>query len=288
MFAFFFISSFKDMVNMHWTGIAWPAMFCLAYLYITQLKTKRKFITVLLTVNLVLIIVLRINFMCNAFPLSNFNDRNPEVMTKMLQEKAKDYPLVFKDMYNEPSYYMFYGHQKAYAFNTIWYKKTQFNNLPELERDFQNKAVGLVTRDSVNASSEKVPVPKGKDYYITVIPNFTSYNTTIKVKAEKFADMKASSESKVKVSVESLLTDSARALFKAKGGYILLSLTNKKTNEVFYSKYNGQSDLTNKGVFDFTFTAPAQKGEYRAVFSALTGDSFLIGFNSNTYNCKVE
>ncbi len=87
LFAFFFISSFKGMVNLHWTAIAWPPMLCLAYLFITDLKTNKKLITGILIFNLVIVILFRLNFICNWFTIPHFNDKNPKLMTEVFKKK---------------------------------------------------------------------------------------------------------------------------------------------------------------------------------------------------------
>lgn len=289
VFAFFLISSFKEMINLHWTAIAWPSMLCLAYLYISDLKRQRPQISWLLVFNLLIVLVMRVNFIFNFLRIPNFNDRNPKVMTSVLSGRAGGQPVVFKDMYNEPAYYMYYGHQHSYAVNNIWYKKTQFNYLPQLENEFQGKTVSMVSPDSLNASSKPVTITKGKKYFLTAIPHFASFNTGIKVNAADFKYLNASSQSKVTLSVTGNSLDSVSAhLFTQKHGYLALYMINKKTNMSAAFRYNARFDLTSKNPFDLTFKAPAGKGAYTCIFSLVTTDGFLVGFNSNVYNVEVR
>ena len=286
IFIFFLISSFKEMVNVHWTAIAWPGMLCLAYLYIEDLKTNKRFITGILVFNLVIVIILRINFIGNIFQLSNFNDKNPRAMTAVLKEKSKGHPLVFMDMYNDPSYFMFYAQEDCFAVNDIGYKKTQFNYLPALESKLQGKTISLISSGVINKSSEEVSVEKGKNYFITVIPNFTSFSTGIKITAVNFADISASAESAVRITIENRLTARQQALLKSNGGYLLLTFTNNQTKQSF--RYTKPLHLTSAQPFNFTFKAPAQRGEYSCIFSVMTSNAFMAGFNSNIYTCRVK
>ena len=288
VFVFFLMSSLKESVNLHWTAIAWPAMLCLAYLYINGFKKYHKLVYGLLTANLVIIIFLRINFIGGVFPMSNFNDKNPRLMTKLLIDKAGNYPLVFKDMYNEPACFMFYSHRQSYAFNTIWYKKTQFNYLPQLEDPMQSKTVSVVSIEPVNSSSREIAVTKGKKYFITTISNYASFNTSIFIKANPFHDIAAAAESTINFTLTNTLTVSQKDLFKQKGGSFILTFINRESKESFNYKYNKEIDFQFAGPLTFRFKAPSKKGDYNCIFSVSTADSFLLGFNSNTYKCSVK
>ncbi|MDB5157459.1 MAG: 4-amino-4-deoxy-L-arabinose transferase-like glycosyltransferase [Mucilaginibacter sp.] len=287
IFIFFFISSFKEMVNMHWTAIAFPGMLCLAYLYIGELKSGKKFVWGLLIFNLIIVLVFRVNMIFNIFPVSNFNDRNPSLMASVLKSKSNGYPLVFADMYNEPSYYRFYTHDDCFAVNNIWYKKTQYNYLPGLEQQFQDKTVSYVSIGAINSSSQKVSIPKGKTYYITTTPGFVSFNN-IKIDVLKAANFKTSAEAIIPITIDNKLTATQQQLFKLKGAYLILALINNKTQAPFYFKYDKPLDITGNKPLDFTFKAPAEKGQYRYIFSVVTPGHISTGFNSNIYNCNIE
>lgn len=283
VFLFFLFSSFKEMVNVHWTAIAWPAMLCLAYLFISQLKTKVKLVTGILVVNLVMVMVLRVNFIGNFFQLSNFNDKNPAAMTAAIKTAAGGHPVVFMNMYNEPSYYMFYGNQKSFAVNDIGYKRTQFNYLPQLENAFQRKTICLITENRVNTTSSPVSITKGQQYFATIMPGFASFND-IKISAENLTSVNASAQNIIRLTV----SRTGGELTTPDSLHLLLNLTNNKTQQRFTYKYDKELNPANPAPFDFAFKAPGEQGTYSAVFSVVTKDSFFWGFNSNTFTCKVE
>ena len=289
IFLFFFISSFNGFVNMHWTAIACPAMLCLAYLYINELKKYRRYIDALLILNIIFMIGVRIDVIGNYRKFISYNEENPEVMASILKAKSKGYPLVFNNMYNSPSFFMFYQHQKAYEVNTVFYKKTQFNYLPGLEGEVRGKTVSFVSRVPVNNSSEKVKIPKGLDYYVTIIPNFASFDTGLEIKAiSELKYLHAAVNNTINVVLQNKLNPADVNLFKQKGGYLSLNLITKKDMKVYSYQYDKPLDLSNKNPFNFTFKAPAEKGKYRCIFSFITNDKFLIGFDSNTYNIVVQ
>lgn len=287
IFCFFLLSSFKEMINVHWTAIAFPAMICLAYLYLEGVKSK-KFVTGILIVNLAAVLFLRINFAGNFLPLSNFNDKNPELMASTLGVKAKGHPLVFENMYNEPSYYMFYGHNDAFAVNDISYKKTQFNYLPQLEAQFQGKTVSLVTTGPINNTSEAIKIPKGKQYFVTVVPNFSSYSTGITISTSGFPDLSVNKPGSIMVTVENKLTARQIAEAARDTPYLQLTFTNNKTNIGYSYTYKKPFMKAGSTPFEFPFTAPAGPGDYSCTFSFMTVHSLYAGFNSNVYKFKVN
>jgi hypothetical protein len=288
IFFFFFLSSFHEFVYTHWTAIAWPPMICLAYFYIENLKKYRLYINLLLLANLGLVIILRLDFVFDVFKVSSFNDENPQLMTSMITAKSKGNPVVFLNMYNEPSFYMYYSRKNTYSTSDFNYKRTQYNYLPQLENEVQGKTVCLVSDTTLNSSSEKLIVPKGEELYITIIPKFASFNTTVKVDAPGFKYLNAGIENTVKISVDSKLNSAGLNLLKLKGAYIAFNMLNKHTGQEFTYRYNKPVDFTSKGTLDFTFTAPAGKGNYMCNFSVMTSDSFSAAFNSNIYIIKVK
>ncbi|MCC8425344.1 glycosyltransferase family 39 protein [Mucilaginibacter sp. UR6-11] len=287
VFLFFLFSSFKDMVNVHWTAIVWPAMLCLAYLYIAELKIYRKPIVGLLIVNLMAVIVLRVNLAMDLFPISNFNDKNPRLMAATLKKESGGYPLVFADTYNDPAYFSFYSHEESFAVNDIWYKKTQYNYLPQLEQKFQHKTVNYVSDGPVSKISRKIIIPHGKTYYLTTVPDFSSF-TNLKVDVLDATPFRAGAPGIVRLSIDSKLSFIERKQFKIKGGYLVLTFINNKTGAALYYRYPMPLAIADKAPFNFKFIAPAIKGSYRYLLSVLTQDHIGIGFNSNVYNCRVD
>ena len=288
IFLFFLLSSFKENVNVHWTAIAWPPMLCLTYFFIEDLKKYRKPVFGLLLTNVLLVVILRFDFIADIFPLSNFNDKNPELMVKTLQAASNRRPLVFIDMYNEPSDNMFYGQQQSYAVNSINYKKTQFNYLPKLEESLEGQNVDVVSKNPFNTDSKPVSIKKGRQYYITPWVNFTSFSTSVKVTAPGFKNLCANKNYTIKASINNTLFDNEKALLTLEKAYLTLTFINSLTRESITIKYNDSLNIFSNKPFDFPFKAPGKKGVYNCVFSIVTLHSLIAGFNSNIYQCKVE
>lgn len=288
IFTFFLFSSFKENVNLHWTAVAWPPMLCLAYLYIRDLNIKRQiFIKKILVFNLIIVVFLRINFMFNWVKLPHFNDQNPKLMTKVLKTNTKNNPIVFKDMYIEPSYFTFYEHKKCFAINDIGYKKTQFNYLFDLEKEFQNKTISLISNDSINSTSLYIEILKGKSYYITEIPHFSSFITTIKIEAIDFKNLKSGLPCKIPFKIINRLNSNQKEKFNDKNIDLILNFENKETKNRFTYKYNCLLNFSESNISYFNITAPLIKGNYKCIFSITFNNQNFTGFNSDIYHVKI-
>ncbi|WP_214072725.1 glycosyltransferase family 39 protein [Mucilaginibacter sp. dw_454] len=287
IFIFFLASSLKAMVNVHWTAVAWPPMLCLAYLYIEKLKAGTRFTYGLLIFNLLVVLVMRLNFGFNWFGVSNFNDKNPRLMASTLKAHTAGHPLVFDNTYNEPSYFSFYTGQDAFAVNDIWYKKTQYNYLPQLEQRFQDKAVAYVSDKAVDSTSRQIIIPHGKKYYITFINHFASFNSINVVFLSPINNLEANYESTFQIAINGV-TPALMSQLKSESAYLVLSFTNNQTQATSYYKYPLPAVIVNNQPFKINFKAPARAGDYHYQFAVVAKQQIGIGYNSNVYNCRVN
>lgn len=286
VFAFFLLSSLKAMVNVHWTAIAWPPMLCLSYLYIDKLKDNLVAVYGLLVINLVAVVVLRLNFGFNWFNISNFNDKNPKLMATTLAAQADSRPLVFDNSYNEPSYYTFYTGNECFAVNDIWYKKTQYNYLPGLEQKFQDKSVAYISDGMIDSSSRQISIPQGKRYYLTLVDHFTSFIGVNLNILNPVSNLKATQPGAINVSVDVAAQDIPRLL--SSNAFILLTFTNNRTQERIYHRYPLPAKIINGATYKLAFKAPAQQGDYQYQLSVVAKQHVGVGFNSNLYKATVN
>ncbi len=99
--------------------------------------------------------------------------------------------------------------------------------------------------------------------------------------------MKAAEENTIKCTLINNLNNREKELLKSKGGHLLFTMINKKTQEKFTFRYPKALDLFESGLLDFKLTAPPQKGEYKCVFSIMTKNGYAVGFNSDVYDVKL-
>lgn len=208
-------------------------------------------------------------------------------MTKILKTNTKNNPIVFKDMYIEPSYFAFYEHKKCFAVNDIGYKKTQFNYLVDLEKEFQNKTVSLISNDSINSTSQFIEILKGKNYYITEIPHFVSFITTIRIEAMEFKKLKSGLPCKIPFTIINSLNNKEKEKFNDENFELILNFENKETKSRFKYKYNGLLNFSKSNISYFNITAPITKGNYKCIFSIFFKNQNFIGFNSDLYHVNI-
>jgi len=280
IFIFFLLSAFKKNINVHWTAIAFLPMLCLSYFYIAGMKRRVRLVYGLLILNLAIVIFCRLNFMFNWVRIPHFNDVNPKVMAATLLDRSGGRPLVFEDNYNEPAYCTFYQAQACFAVNTLNYKRTQYNYLPQLERHFQNKAVTLVTEHPVNERSAAVDVIKGHHYFVTSLPAFTSF-TAVNIVAPNLKTLKAGQQTTIPVTIQNPEKDTRKV-------QLWFTLINKSTDERFTFRYDKPVRLGQVSQTQFSIQVPSEKGDYRGIFSVRATDDIQMGFNSDIYKIKIE
>jgi hypothetical protein len=287
IFAFFFISSFKGIVNTHWTAIAWPPMICLSYLAILKMNKIKRLIEVLLLINVLVVVLLRLNLMCSWFVVTPFNDLKPEQMTAALKGASGNTPLVFQSMYLEPSLYMFYVKENSFAVNYIGFKRTQYNYWRKYEEELQGQKVNLVTTYRIDESSKEVKIEGAKTYFLTRIREFHSYFTRVEMEALNLSDMEAGKEYTIRFRPILDLEDHDIELLKTRDYQIILTLIDYKTSESF--PFQDRLDFNDQGMAEILITSPQKPGNYGCVFSVIgENDLYRAGFNSKTYYIKVK
>lgn len=207
-------------------------------------------------------------------------------MASIIAEKAGGRPLVFNNSYNEPSYYTFYTGRECFAVNDIWYKKTQYNYLPQLEQKFQDKAVAYVSDGPVDKTSREISIPQGKKYYLTFIDHFSSF-TGVKVRVLNPAGtLQRAAPIRMQVVIDA--PQQYIGCLKSTGAFIIIAFTNNLTQQVVYNKYPLLPGFDNGKPFQVVFSAPIKPGNYRYQFSIVAKQHVGVEYNSNVYNCKVN
>ena len=283
IFIFFLIASFRGMVNAYWTLVAWPGILILAYLYITRTKQYRKWIYTVFVLGIGLVILMRVNFMFNLLPIRNFNNRNPRQMASQLSDSTQ-YPLVFENMFIDPSYYLFYQNDSCYAINNNTYKKTQFNYLKRYEHFVQEKTVTMVTGFALNESSRSVSISKGKTYHLTDVRNFRSYQSSWHVKAAFLPHFVSNTELVIPITIQNL-SKGSYCPSELQPNYISFEMQDRESK----ASYTFCHQFKNPGNFDFQLTVPSKTGTYKSFFSISQDTTLLMRtYNSDIYNIDIE
>ena len=133
VFLFFFISSFRSTIEPHWTLVAGPSFIILlqGVLKRASLKLKKAYAALSIT-TIFLLLAGRVLFMLPASPVKKLRAfdalANAPSWTEKLYRFAQGRPVVFFNSYRLPAIYQYYyPGAKTWGYNTVTYRKTQFN-----------------------------------------------------------------------------------------------------------------------------------------------------------------
>lgn len=282
VFLFFFISSFRGMVNAYWTLIAWPGMIILSYLYIENLKHSKLLINGVLFCGTLLVVFMRISFLFGIIQIPHFNKHNPKQMAQQLADTIS-YDAVFLNMFIDAATYNFYSQKPAYAINNSQYKKTQYNYLNQSEKQIQGKTVTLISYNKINDTSREINIINGKKYFLTTINQFRSFQTGWKVKSNLPDQCKTGQKLVLPITVENKNPECK----KPSNFYILLTFYNPQT-EFAHTEYRYYEKFPEK-FNDFEVNTPLNPGIYKTHFTISPDTSLTMRtFNSNIWHIQVK
>lgn len=283
-FLFFLISSFSHLINTHWTSIAWFPMLTLCYLYLTPKKINNIILS-LLIINVLVVISFRLNIIFDWIPIRHMNRKKIKHFTTVLKNESENKKIVFYNTYIDPASYIFYQNENCYAFNDIYYKRTQFNFFSKLEKEVQNETVMLVTSYDFN-NSKKISVSEREVYYLTPIFNFQSFFTSVKIIPTNWLkEAKLNQHFKLNCLIENNLTNNEILKFNLQKNLFGISFINTTTGKEFSSE--DTLKITNYGT-TLNINYPSEVGYYKCVLYVYPNHiKFLKGFNSNNYYVRV-
>ena len=288
---FFFLSSFKNNVQPHWTLVAAPSYIVL-FLWLLQYgnnKFRRLFLRLCYT-NIAIIIIARILFLLPDSPFSAIGNYKPFFHAKewaqTIHEKAEGRPVLFTNSYIMPSLYLFYNPgEKTFGYNTRTYRKNHYN-INRMDDALNGQNIFYYREGELVDTAIKIET-KYKSGNLVPIEPFVSVSD-LKIRALNLPkEIKAGSG--VEVLLE--LTNTGRS-----------AILNRNILSIEYS-YSPLSYVVNEGkesmpllqkeippgfkdTLAFTITAPAETGKNRVLFSIRNG--ILPGnFASGYYPLKV-
>ncbi|MDR6238220.1 ArnT family glycosyltransferase [Aureibacter tunicatorum] len=177
IFVFFLISTFKGRVEAHWTYLAMLPMVILGLKHFADNEKVKGWYAKLFMFSAVVFILMRIILIVD-FPFL----KSPVItafhhwksLGPKIDQNAKGLPVVFKDSFQKPSKYMFYGQSKAFVLNGMKYRKNHFD-MSSAEDYFQGKDVYFVLQSNKHEYASDSISEDEKYYFGGVIENFRSY-----------------------------------------------------------------------------------------------------------------
>ncbi len=293
---FFFFTSFKGEVQLHWTLIAYVPLSMLVLIGFAQSSVPVWF-NKLAIANMALIVLLRLCIIIGFPPLvevgaikSFFGFRD---WAKAVHAKAGDNYVIFSEGFQNPSKYNFYNNTvKGLNYDTRYYRRTQYDIWP-IDDSIQHKRAYLVVEDPIPGTTTDTIKTSVGNWYACWVNNVRTYQKIdFELPAYKIT---ASPGEKVTLNLSfnnaySFPVDFGNApgqspvyfeaCFFGDDGFQNV----QKADDSFYhiTLQPGQN-----AHYNFAVTAPAKKGRYELILSLRT-QPFEGGRNSGAINFTVK
>lgn len=176
---FFLIMSFRGKIEPNWNCIVVIPLLILGYKYLRDQKKLRKWALCLGGITLLISLLFRF-FLANDY-LYNKLDNYVKVKNefyhwdqwaKKIEDVAGEKPVVFINSYQRASKYTFYTGKTAISYNTVNYRKNQFN-IWDIESKLQGKDVLVIYREEKDFLTHLSTKPE--DLYYASLKKFRSF-----------------------------------------------------------------------------------------------------------------
>lgn len=174
-FLFFFLfSSFQKKTQAQWVILNIFPLTVFCFLYAVDHAKFRKWLTIMGTVSLLLVIYLRFALVFPSVSPISHEVHWTENWIKDLQKKSGNLPAVFYDSYKNAALYSYHTGLVAYSVNSLYSRENQYS-LDDSEERVQGKKVVVVNSDMTDNPSIVLQVKKKKKLYGRIDPHFESY-----------------------------------------------------------------------------------------------------------------
>jgi hypothetical protein len=273
---FFLISSFRGEVQPQWTYIAFAPLILLILISFAQNPKLPKWFLPLAYINIAVIVIARVVLICGV-PIGRLKSQfGFKEWAHVVRQKAGDNYVVFDEGFQNPSKYDYYNNTiKGFAYDSKYYRSTQFDIWP-IEDSIQHKRVYfLVPYKYPGITTDSIDIKAGK-WYGGWVNDARTYQKVIVDNGNYKMGMPAG----VKTTLGLTITNpyphaisfsnagwqhpvALQACFFDETGKLQVQKADTTFNNI--SLKPGQSTH-----YNFTITTPMQKGRYDLVFSIIT------------------
>jgi len=168
-FLFFFFSSSRGEVQPHWTFILFAPLVMLVLIHFKQQNGRPKWLLPLAMVNLSLILAVRLIIIFGFGFARTYGHLKSyygfKEWAQVVKQKAGDHYVVMSEGFQNPSKYDFYTNSlKCFAYDTRYYRRTQFDIWP-MEDSLQHKKVFYLSWFPIKGlTTDSIKVPAGTWY----------------------------------------------------------------------------------------------------------------------------
>jgi len=185
---FFFLSSFHRRAQAQWVIAMCIPMFILAFNFLMNNESGKKWLWRIGVVSTVLILYARAWLIYHPLiPFMGYETHGPKEWVKTLNDIVGDTPVVFENSYRRAPMYAFYSGNPAFSLNNIFYRQNQYS-IDHSEFDFQHKRVAYVTPYAESGEFSYVPFRTNR-YYGWYIDDFESFRK-LRCSVEEPVDLK--------------------------------------------------------------------------------------------------
>lgn len=189
-FLFFFLfSSFQKKTQAQWVILNIFPLTVFCFLYAVDHAKFRKWLTIMGTVSLLLVIYLRFALVFPSVSPISHEVHWTENWIKDLQKKSGNLPAVFYDSYKNAALYSYHTGLDAYSVNSLYSRENQYS-LDDSEERVQGKKVVVVNSDTTDNPSIVLQVKKKKKLYGRIDPHFESYRKAKVILSQTIIDGK--------------------------------------------------------------------------------------------------
>jgi len=189
-FGFFLLSSVRGHVEPHWTAAAFLPMIVLAMLNLNRYPVLWKWVRVLGLASIPVILVIRLYLITEFLPMPVHVSRmfhEKAEWVKQIGEVAGDRPVVFINKYQSPSVYRFYNRKPAFTFNSVMYRRNQYD-VWNLEEELHGKEVLLIHWGQ--GDSTRVMATTYEEVYYYEIERYCTFNRlSVKILEKKLQSL---------------------------------------------------------------------------------------------------
>ena len=291
IFLFFLFSTFKGRVEPHWTLIAFPPLFILSFIYLTQKAGSFTWFYKLALFNVALILLARLVLIV---PFPWIKDLKQvayyyggEEWAKQMKIIAGDNPVIIMGGFQEASRYDFYNRTlSGFAYDSRYYRKTQFDIWP-LEDSLRNKKVYFASLESYGKGvSEDTLITTKGIFYTRWVDHVRTYQK-VEIATQPGEDFwKAAGLRKLKLKIhnpynQSISFANAGQQWKCFLEYGFMENGSLKEFKPVISGFNKLVIPAKESVeISAIIRAPMQAGKYKLIFSIRT-EPFPGSRNSN-------
>lgn len=170
---FFFISSFNRRIQTQWLIVICIPMIVVVYNQILLDKVTRKWIFILGTANIVILMFLRIGLIYPPlFPIVYESHGNKDWVYE-ISSQVGTMPVVFENSYTDAPMYTFYSGNTSYSLNNIRFRPNQYS-LDESENLVQGQTILYVSK-FLDKGDISYYDAKGDEHYGVFKKNFESF-----------------------------------------------------------------------------------------------------------------